>query len=191
VRHSSTLLTTIALASLMMLVGVLVHQERVVATTLQDLQQAFVVNLETPHPVVGDVRVDGPIPHSAMFRMLDVISTPAAIHETTLWTDAGTVTTEGFTDVVVSIHGTLKGTVQLEGNIGVVLVPEEERILQSLAEGELHLPLEASAKVARGQANYFSGMREPLPIGFPNYRVFVYNGTDRTASVDLFVYLTN
>ncbi len=156
---------------------------------VQELTQTFVVNLENPHPIVGDVAVSTPIPHSDMVAMVDIVVAPAGRTQTSLWTEVGSLTTEGFTSAVLSLHGQLRGSTGGGGVVAVVLVPEEENILRALDEGEVHLELEAIAEPAPGDAMYFSGSRAGLPIAFPKYRVFLYNTTDRSASVDVYAYL--
>lgn len=154
-------------------------------------ESVTVSNLESPHPVKGDLRVSTPIPHSDMAQLTDVIVAPATRHDTGLWADAGTLTTDGFTTVVLSMHGQLKGTPSSPGTVHLVLVPEEESILRALGEGELHLSLEAIAETGPRTSLYFSGARARLPIGFPSYRVFLYNTTDRSAAVNIFAYLAH
>ena len=156
---------------------------------VQELTRTVVVNLENPHPIVGNVAVPAPIPHSDMAAMVDVVVAPAGRTQTSLWTEVGSITTEGFTSAVLSLHGQLRGSTGGGGVVAVVLVPEEENILRALAEGEVHLELEATADPVQGDTMYFSGSRAALPIAFPEYRVFLYNTTDRSASVDVYAYL--
>ncbi len=156
---------------------------------VQELTRTIVVNLENPHPIVGDVAVPTPIPHSDMAAMVDVVVAPAGRTQTSLWTEVGSITTEGFTSAVLSLHGQLRGSTGGGGSVAVVLVPEEENILRALIEGEVHLELEAIANPVPEDAMYFSGSRAGLPIAFPEYRVFLYNTTDRSASVDVYAYL--
>ncbi len=160
------------------------------AQTGGDVSRSLVVNLESPHPIRGVVTVNMPIPHSAMARVENLVVGPASRDETNLWVDAGRLETDGFTDVVLSVHGTLKGNPSVPGALGVVLIPEEEAILRAFAEGEVHLPLQTEAGLAGG-AFYFSGSSPSLPIGFPSYRLYLYNTTDRSASADVFAYLTH
>ncbi len=81
-------------------------------TTLgvQELTQTFVVNLKDPHPIEGDVNVLSPFPHSDMASMIDVVVAPATREQTGLWTDGGPLETSGFTSVVLSLHGQLRGS---------------------------------------------------------------------------------
>ncbi|MGH9323035.1 MAG: hypothetical protein ACRD3V_24500, partial [Vicinamibacteria bacterium] len=144
-----------------------------------------------PHPIEGTVEVATPIPHSGVQSLFDVVVGPASRDEPSLWTEAGMIETDGFTSVVLSVHGQFRGNPSSTGAIGLILIPEEENVLRSLAEGEVHLSLEAVAEPVPDGRSYFSGSRAGLAIAFPRYRVFVYNTTDRTAAVNVFAYLTH
>jgi hypothetical protein len=157
----------------------------------QDLNRVFVVNLKEPHPIEGTVKVDTPIPHAVTQSLLDVIVAPAPRDEPSLWTEAGMLETDGFTSVVLSLHGQFRGSPSGIGDVGVVLIPEEENILRALGEGEVHLPLDAVAAGVPSGLQYFSSSRAGLAVAFPRYRVFLYNTTDRSASVNIFAYVTH
>ena len=157
----------------------------------QTLERVFVVNLKDPHPIEGTVAVGTPIPHSETQSLLEVVVAPASRDEPPLWTEAGILETDGFTSVVLSLHGQFRGNPSGPGTVGLVLIPEEENILRALGEGEVHLPLEAAAEGIPNGRLYFSGSRAGLAIGFSRYRVFLYNTTDRSASVNIFAYLTH
>lgn len=158
---------------------------------IQELTRTFVVNLESPHPVEGVVDVPRPVPHARLESMLEVVVGPAPRDEPSLWADAGTLDASGFTSVVLSLHGQLRGAPTGTGVVGLILVPDEETIQRALAEGEVHLAIEAVADPVPTGGLYFSGSRAALPVAFPAYRVFVYNTTDRSASVNVFAYLVN
>jgi hypothetical protein len=153
--------------------------------------RTFVVNLKDPHPIEGTVTVETPIPHSETQSLLDVIVAPAPRDEPSLWTEAGILETDGFTSVVLSMHGQFRGNPTGLGDVGLVLIPEEENILRALGEGEVHLPLDAVAQGVPNGRQYFSGTRAGLAVAFPRYRVFLYNTTDRSASVNIFAYITH
>ena len=157
----------------------------------QDDDRTFVVNLKEPHPVRGEVEVRSPIPHGDLVRILDITIGSSSAEETALWVDAGTLDVSGFTSIVLSLYGDLKGIPSTPGVVAVVLVPDEEEILRAFAQGEVHLSLEATAEAGGSDLLYFSGTAERLPIGFPQYRVFLYNTTDRSAAANIFAYLTN
>jgi hypothetical protein len=132
---------------------------------VQEITRTFVVNLKDPHPIEGTVTVGQPIPHSAMRSVLDLVVAPSPRSDPALWTEAGAIDTDGFSAVVLSFQGQFRGNPGSPGTVGIVLVPD-------------------------GRA-YFSGTRAGLAIAFPRYRVYLYNTTDRSASVNLFAYLTN
>ena len=157
----------------------------------QVADRVFVVNLKDPHPIVGTVEVPAPIPHSSVQSLFDVVVAPAARSEPSLWTEAGMIETDGFTSVVLSLHGQFRGNPSGPGAVGLVLIPEEENVLRALGEGEVHLALDAVAEPVPDGRQYFSGSRAGLAIGFPRYRVFLFNTTDRSAAVNIFAYLTH
>lgn len=158
---------------------------------VQELTQSFVVNLKDPHPITGTVAVSAPVPHSDAQGLVDVIVSPAPRRDTSLWTEAGLLETSGFTSIVLSFHGQFRGNPTAPGALGLVLVPDEENVLRSFAEGEAHLTLEAVADPVPDGRMYFSGSQGGLTLAFPRYRVYLYNTTDRSASVDIFAYLTH
>jgi hypothetical protein len=163
------------------------------AFTAGGLQESrsYVVNLQTPHPIEGEVGVVGPITHSRLERISGVVVAPVGRQATSLWAEAGKLQTDGFTSVTLSVHGLSGGADRRAGAVGVVLVPEEARVLRSFQENELHLALEATAEVSAADLRYFSGSSAALPLGFPSYRVFVYNTTEQSVTVDIYAYLTN
>lgn len=158
---------------------------------VQELTRTYVVNLKDPHPVEGTVTVGQPIPHSVMRSLMGLVVAPAPASDPALWTEAGEIVTDGFSSVVLSFQGQFRGTPAGPGTVAVVLVPEEEDILRAFAEGEVHLSLDALAEGVPDGRAYFSGSRSGLAVAFPRYRVYLYNTTDRSASVNLFAYLTN
>lgn len=158
---------------------------------VQELTRTVVVNLKDPHPIEGDVNVSSPIPHSETASMIDVVVAPSSRDQTGLWTDVGSLDMTGFTSVVLSLQGQFRGSTSGSGTVAVVLVPDEENVLRALEEGEVHLELEVTAEPAPPGALYFSGSSGDLPVGFSGYRVFLYNTTERSASVDVYAYLAN
>ncbi len=99
--------------------------------------------------------------------------------------------TSGFTSLVLSLHGQIRGNVTVPGVVGAILIPDEEPILQALSEGEILLPLEIQAEVTDDATTYFSASNPYLAIAFPRYRIFLYNSTDQSAAANVCVYLMN
>ena len=162
------------------------------AWTTDRISQVFVTNFHDPQRVTGAVEVRNVIPHAELVRRTDLIVSPAHRHETTQLSDAGTIETDGFTFLVLSLEGQVKGRPFEDGTVGAILLPDEEPVVRAFqVEGQLHLTLEAAAAVAAHQSAYFSASESSLPIAFPRYRILLYNSTDKTASVNLYAYLTN
>ncbi|MCB1058417.1 MAG: hypothetical protein KDD11_23185 [Acidobacteria bacterium] len=161
------------------------------ARTSDRVDRVFVTNLANPQPVKGTVEVGGTIRHGRSVAMPDATVSPAGREEVNLLTDGGFIDTDGFTTLVLSIQGQIKGRPARDGAIGVILLPEEEPFLRAFIEdGQIQLPLEAVAPVRANQDTYFSASEARLPIAFPRYHVLFYNSTDKTAAVNLFAYLT-
>ena len=160
------------------------------AVGAQELMRALVVNLETPHPVTGTISVAGTIQHANVVRINDVVVSTARRQEPPQWVEVGTVETEGFTSVVLSLQGQMKGSITQRGSVGAILIPDEAPILQALTEGVVQLPLEVLAEVSP-DSEFFSGSQASLPVAFPRYRVFFYNTAGQSVSANLYLYLTN
>ena len=178
-------------AAMLVSVGLLIYA---VASTsavgAQELIRALVVNLETPHPVTGEVAVSGVIQHASVVRINDVVVSTARRQEPPQWVEAGTVDTAGFTSVVMSLQGQMKGSISRNGSVGAILIPDEEPILQALTEGVVQLPLEVTVEVSPS-TDFFSGSQASLSVAFPRYRIFFYNTAGQSVSANLYLYLTN
>jgi len=94
--------------------------------------------------------------------------------------------------VVLSLSGRGQGKILKPGSVGAILVPDEEAIIHALEEeGQIQFPLEITAPVEPGEARSFASKQIQHTVGFPRYRVLLYNTSDKTATVNLFAYLTN
>ncbi len=158
----------------------------------QQILEVAVNNFPEVQNVSGAVTVPQPIPHSSMFRELEVVVPPIPRSETTNLIEAERpLEAEGFTGVTLSLQGTVKGTLGRAGQVGAVLLPEEEAIERVFNEdGVMQLPLEVFAVLARQEIVNFSAQGQ-LPIGFPSYKIYFYNSTDKAVEVNLYAYLTN
>jgi hypothetical protein len=151
-----------------------------------------VTNFPTVFKVDGAVAVKGPIMDTSLQTLGDVVVPPVRRDDTTHYVEAGTVTTDGFSFAVVSVLGELKGQLQRGGDIGAILVPEEDRVMRALTEkGQLLLAEEAKVALPVGGPAYFATKPMRFAVAYPNYRVFLYNAGDKAAAVTVHVYLTN
>jgi hypothetical protein len=118
-----------------------------------------------------------------------VMVAPVARTNTTQLVDAGTIDTDGFSELVFSMGGEFKQGVPESGIVGAILVPDREPFLYLLrTEGKIVFPLEVTADVTGLRDPIFVSTQQTARIAFPRYRVFLYNETASAASVGFFVY---
>ena len=93
---------------------------------------------------------------------------------------------------MLSLHGQVKGSVLKVGDVGVMLIPEQEMIQEAFNEqGLVHFAMNAVARGVSTATPYFASSQPRYTIAFQAYRVLLYNTTDKTVTVNLFAYLTN
>ena len=158
----------------------------------QEFMEVFVTNWPHVQEVEGTVSVKGPIRNAALTRIEDITVPPVKRSDTTRLIDAGTLVTDGYSYLVLSLTGDIKGAVLKPGAVGAILIPEEETIERAFKErGRFMFPLEVkSEEIAQSNSYFYSGQPR-FALGFPEYRVLLYNNSDKTVEVDLFAYLTN
>ena len=103
--------------------------------------------------------------------------------------DAGTISTDGFSELVFSIGGEFKENVPDHGTIGVLLIPDKdmfEHLLRS--EAEFAFPLEIKTEIGKLQKAIFISEQQTARVAFPAYRVYLYNETPSAARVSVFIY---
>jgi hypothetical protein len=152
-------------------------------------QAVTVTNFPEVQQVTGRVVVSEPIPQTR-FETKKALVTPAPLSDTNHLTDAGTLDTAGFTHVTLSLSGLLQGSAQA-GAVGVVLVPDVPEITNALRTyGVLQLGLRAEAAVSPSQAGLFSSEPATFRLGFPRYRILLYNATQKSADATVYAYLS-
>lgn len=160
-------------------------------TSAEDLDRVIVSNFPKVQQVAGSVRVGEPIPHSELVRRLDVIVPPVGRGATTQLVDGGIVEAAGFTHAVLSLRGEVQGNLTQPGTAGAILVPEEEPVIRALQEeGHFEFTLEVEAPVTREHRGTFASDQPRFALGFPRYRLLLYNSSDRSVEADVYVYLT-
>lgn len=160
----------------------------------QQIQRVLVTNFPELQRVEGQVTVaGGPLRQGQLVRFREVLVSPGISKHATNLTAAGVLDTDGYTAVVLSLSGQVKGNIFAPGVVGALLVPDEEPILQAFdEERRLHFALEVEGPVDHKVSSYFSsGPSRPFVVGFPRYLVYLYNTSDKTAAVNLFAYLAN
>jgi hypothetical protein len=155
-----------------------------------EIQPVRVTNFPETQRVAGSVSIEGPVRQAALASVRDIEVPPVGPSDPRRLVSAGVLTTDGFGAVVLSLSGTMRGRAPKAGEVGVLLVPEEEPILRLMEEqGIIHFPVEVRAAVALNAA-HFASAQERRVVAFPRYRVLLYNTSDRTVTADLFAYLT-
>jgi hypothetical protein len=102
--------------------------------------------------------------------------------------DAGTIDCEGFDHIVVNLALEMKGPVEPGGAVGAIVLPDVgpyDRALRSLqllpAAAEIVIPLE-------GTSAYLTSKQLRLDVGFPRYRVLLWNSGRTTVNAALSVW---
>ncbi|MBZ5638096.1 MAG: hypothetical protein LAO51_04975 [Acidobacteriia bacterium] len=158
----------------------------------QGIRQVIVTNFPDLQKVEGEVTIRGPIRQASQVVLKDVVVPPVGPKDTQRLIQAGTVSVDGFSQIVLSLEGQIKGEVVRPGTVGAILLPEEDAIVRAFEEkGEMQFPLEVTAPTAPGGSPYFASSQPVLRVGFPRYRVLLYNTSAKTVSVTLYAYLTS
>lgn len=156
----------------------------------QELVQVVVGNFPETQEVTGAVSIKGGIPQATMIRREGETVAPVGRHETTSLVSAGTIATEGYVGAVISLQGDVRGRIVEAATVGVLLVPDEGPVMRVFREeGSILLPLEVSADLKPGDSLPFAAQQR-VPIGFPRYRVYFYNTSQKSVEANLYVYLT-
>jgi hypothetical protein len=161
-------------------------------TSAEAPERVIVTNFPQLQRIAGKVTVPEPIPQTALVRRLDVIVPAVDRAATSQLVETGSVDATGFTHAVLGLRGEIQGNLLRDGVAGAVLVPDEEPVIRALLEeGRYEFPLEVQAPVLREAGGLFASDQPRQVLGFPRYRVFLYNTSDRSVEADLYVYLTN
>lgn len=156
------------------------------------IQRVEVTNFPEVQRFQGDFDIKGPIAHSRLLRRERVTVPPVGRDYATELVQAEPAKTAGFTDVVLNLEGEIKGDSFTPGAVGALLIPDEEPVLRALKEeGQFLFPVEIAAHPAPAGPRTFSAATERSTVGFPRYRIYFYNSTDRAAEVTLYLYLTH
>lgn len=155
-----------------------------------EVQAVEVINLPEIQRVDGTVGIDGPIPSARMERFSNVLVAPVPRSTTSRLVEAGTLQTDGFATLLLSLAVEIKGTVTTGGTVGVMLVPDEPLVIETLrTDGVVLFPVELSVEADVGADGWLTAGPIEVELAFPSYRVLLYNGSDKSLSANLFAYL--
>jgi hypothetical protein len=132
----------------------------------------------------------GPVDGSATLLGVKALSVPSVDRsQTSMLVDAGTIDAEGFTTLILNLAGRLSGDADLRGgSVGAVLIPDIDpfdKAFQTL--GLLPESVEISVPIDKA-SGYFMAKQVKFDVGFPRYRVLLYNSTNQAATVSFFAY---
>ena len=158
----------------------------------QEARNCFVTNFPKAWNVNGTVGIDGPIKHYKFTAVRDLVVSTVSPKDTVRMIQGGTVEGDGFTDMVLGLQGQIKGQIGRAGAVGVFLLPDEPSIVSAFEEkGLMQFAIEVTAAGVSDKSTYFASPANQSPIGFPRYRTYFYNTTDKSVTVNLYAYLTN
>jgi len=104
-------------------------------------------------------------------------------------TDAGVLVADGAGTLVVTLGGELKSKTEKDGSIGVLLLPDVAPFETAFrSRRALLVTQEAIARISSGESGYFISSPQRFDVGFPRYRVLLYNTTGAAVSASVFVY---
>ena len=161
-------------------------------TLSEEFMEVVVRNWPESFKVKGPVEVTGgPLRRAVLVEKLDLVVPPVGRGDLQRWFDAGTIETDGFPAVVLSLAGQQRGQQSRIGAVGVVLVPDADFVQQAYDEARLTMfSLEVAVEGVGPTTPYFSAEQKRFVVGFPRYRVRLYNTTDKTVTANLYAYLT-
>jgi len=162
------------------------------AASVDEIQKVFVTNFPKVQAVSGEVSIDGTIRHSIARRFKEIVVPPVNPSDVSRLIAAGTLETDGFTSVVLALNGYSKGKALKSGVVGAILLPDEDLVLRAFEEeGKTQFPIEIRTSPFVAASPYSASDPQRFLVGFPRYRIWLYNTSDTSISTNLFAYLTN
>jgi len=152
-----------------------------------------VINFPRVQPVKLDepVEVEGKVAVTRQARAAALGETVVAAvprEDPSRLVSAGTLRTDGYGQVVLSLTGELRGRGNA-GHLGVLLVPNVEHATRALVDGRYLLTLSLQGTVTP-DGNWIAVSSDPLTVAFPSYLVYLFNESGRSASVRVYAYLS-
>jgi len=159
----------------------------------QEVERVEVINLPEIQEIAGTVEVEGPVVQTRFVSLSEAIVPPVEPHDTMALLDLGTLDVTGFSEVVLSLGGEVKSDSFTAGVVGALLIPDQPLASKAFVEaGQLLFSFRVEAAANAGEIGpYFSSQSPPIRVGFPSYRVYLFNTTDSAAAVTVYAYLGN
>jgi len=162
------------------------------AASVEEIQKVFVTNFPGVQRVSGMVSVDGTIRHAVARQFKEIVVPPVDPSEVSRLIPGGTLEVDGFTSVVLALNGQSKGKTLKSGVVGAILLPDEASVVRAFEEeGKAQFPIEIRTAAFSASSPYSASDPQRFPVGFPRYRIWLYNTSDASISTNIFAYLTN
>jgi hypothetical protein len=154
-------------------------------------ESVFVTNFPDLQQIGGSVAVPKPIPHTR-FESIEGLVSPGPLTEPSSYSEVGRLDSSGFATVTLGLTGDVQGQLVGSAPVGALLLPDVPEIVSNFrTHGIAQLELRVEVAVSPSHTGVFQSEPVSLALGFPRYRVFLYNGTTRTSEVTLYAYLKN
>ncbi len=137
--------------------------------------------------VHGSVKVEEAVP-AALATTAVVLVEPTRGRSPAAMVFAGSLDSAGWRHAVLSLAGEARGRGGA-GAVGAVLVPHTDLASRAFEDQRLLFPMEVVAEVEESSLWVSSGQPE-VRLGFPRYKVYLYNTSERTVAVTFSAYLT-
>lgn len=122
----------------------------------------------------------------AAIRRVTVPHIPRA--NTTQLIDAGVFDCDGYKSIVLNLAGEIKDEVDKGGKLGAILVPDVEPFTQAFQQlGLVPVTIEIDVVLKPG-SHYFMAEPKRADVGFPRYRVLLYNESGAAVTASFFAY---
>jgi hypothetical protein len=102
---------------------------------------------------------------------------------------AGTIDTDGYKHVVLNLVGELKSGSD-SGVLGVMLIPDVPPFDKAFLDRGL-LPISMELTATSMPDGRFMARQQTFEVGFPRYRVLLFNSATTTATASFFAYRTH
>lgn len=146
-------------------------------------------NFPDVQQIKGSVSVEGT---TKFLKKEDIVVPTSQRGDLSEMVYAGTVETDGFTSLLISLQGEIRSDVFSSGTIGVLLIPDEKSILRTLREAKrIQFPIECKVQAKSGDPVYFEAEQTQQRIAFSRYKMYVYNTANRSVEANVYLYLSN
>jgi hypothetical protein len=180
-----------SLAPLLALALFALHADHAPLAADEGPQRVAVVNFPDVQRVTGTVAIGAPIPQTRLETLTALVS-PGRRTDAGSYTDAGTLDTAGFASVSLGVAGVVQGRLASPAPVGVLMLTDEPEIVATFrTHGIAQFALEVEAQATPAEPGIFHSAQVHFRLGFPRYRVLLYNASPRTSEVTVYAYLNN